>query len=71
MVVQLVKNLPATQETPVWFLGHEDPLKKGIGYPLVGFPGDSTGEKKSQLEIFYIDMHVYKYMYPIPQAPFV
>ena len=25
----LVKNLPAMQETPVQFLGREDPLKKG------------------------------------------
>ena len=26
---QLPKNLPAMQETPVQFLGQEDPLKKG------------------------------------------
>ena len=26
---QLVKNLPAMQETPVRFLGQEDPLEKG------------------------------------------
>ena len=26
---QLVKNSPAMQETPVWFLGQEDPLEKG------------------------------------------
>ena len=26
---QLVKNLPAMQETPVWFLGQEDPLEMG------------------------------------------
>ena len=29
LVAQLVKNLPAMQETPVWFLGWEDPLEKG------------------------------------------
>ena len=29
LVVQLVKNLPAMQETLVQFLGWEDPLKKG------------------------------------------
>ena len=29
LVAQLVKNLPAMQETPVWFLGQEDPLEKG------------------------------------------
>ena len=29
LVVQLIRNLPAMQETQVWFLGQEDPLKKG------------------------------------------
>ena len=29
LVVQLVKNLPAMQETPVRFLGGEDTLEKG------------------------------------------
>ena len=29
LVAQLVKNPPAMQETPVWFLGQEDPLEKG------------------------------------------
>ena len=29
LVAQLVKNLPAVQETPVQFLGREDPLEKG------------------------------------------
>ena len=29
MDFQLVKNLPAMLETPVQFLGREDPLKKG------------------------------------------
>ena len=28
LVVQLVKNLPATQETQVQFLGQKDPLEK-------------------------------------------
>ena len=28
-VAQLVKNPPAMQETPVQFLGWEDPLEKG------------------------------------------
>ena len=28
-ITQLVKNPPATQETPVQFLGWEDPLEKG------------------------------------------
>ena len=29
LVAQLVKNLPAMQETPFWFLGQEDPPEKG------------------------------------------
>ena len=29
LVAQLVKNPPAMQETLIWFLGREDPLKKG------------------------------------------
>ena len=29
LVAQLVKNPPVMQETPVWFLGQEDPLEKG------------------------------------------
>ena len=29
LVAQLVKNLPAMQETPVRFLSGEDPLEKG------------------------------------------
>ena len=29
LIAQLVKNLPAVQETPVQFLGQADPLEKG------------------------------------------
>ena len=29
LIAQLVKNLPAMQETPVGLLGQEDPLEKG------------------------------------------
>ena len=29
LIAQLVKNLPVIQETPVRFLGWEDPLEKG------------------------------------------
>ena len=29
ILAQLLKNPPAMQETPVWFLGREDPLEKG------------------------------------------
>ena len=28
-IAQLVKNLPAMQETPIRFLSQEDPLEKG------------------------------------------
>ena len=34
LVAQLVKNLPAMQETPVRFLGQEDSPGEGIGCPL-------------------------------------
>ena len=30
LVAQLIKNLPAMQETPVQSLGWEDPLEKGM-----------------------------------------
>ena len=30
LVAQMVKNLPAMQETPVRYLSQEDPLEKGI-----------------------------------------
>ena len=30
LVAQLVKNPPAVQETPVQFLGREDPLEEGM-----------------------------------------
>ena len=30
LIAQLVKNLPAVQETWVWFLVREDPLEKGM-----------------------------------------
>ena len=29
LIAQLVKNLPAKKETPVWFVGWEDLLEKG------------------------------------------
>jgi len=34
LVAQLVKNLPEIQETPLQFLGWEDPLENGIDYSL-------------------------------------
>ena len=30
LIAQLLQNLPAMQETQVWFLGWEDPLEKGL-----------------------------------------
>ena len=30
MVAQLIKNVPKMQETPIQFLGQEDPLEKGM-----------------------------------------
>ena len=38
MVGQLVKSLPAMQETLVQFLGHEDPLEKGKPPSKFGLP---------------------------------
>ena len=40
LIAQLVKNLPATQETPVQFLGQEDPLEKGQAahFSIFGLP---------------------------------
>ena len=34
MIAQLVKNLPAMQDTLVQSLSWEDPLENGKGYPL-------------------------------------
>ena len=34
-VAQLVKNLPAMQETKVQSLDWDDPLEKGMAYPLL------------------------------------
>ena len=44
---QLVKNLPAMQETPIHFLGEEDPLERDrLPTPVfLGFPGGSAGKE--------------------------
>ena len=40
LIAQLVKNLPARQETPVRFLDQEDPLEKvGVRSTLFGTSG--------------------------------
>ena len=38
LIAQLVKNLPAMQETLVQFLGWADPLKKGTYSSILGLP---------------------------------
>ena len=47
LVIQLVKNPPAMQETLVQFLGQEDPLEKGQANHsgVLGFPGGSDGKE--------------------------
>ena len=49
LVAQLVKNVPAMQETLVQFLGQEDPLEKGrLPTPVfLGFPGGSAGKESA------------------------
>ena len=49
LVSLLVKNLPAMQETPVQFLGQEDPLERDrLPTPVfMGFPGSSDGEESA------------------------
>ena len=47
LIAQLVKNLPAMQETPVRFLGQEDPLEKGKAThsSILGFPCGSVDKE--------------------------
>ena len=49
LVAQLVKNLPAMQETPVHFLGQEDLLQKGqaIHPSTLGLPCGSAGKESA------------------------
>ena len=44
-IAQSVKNLPAMQETPVRFLGREDPLVKEMASIPVFLPGKSHGQR--------------------------
>ena len=48
-MAQLVKNLPAKQDTPVQFLGQEDPLERDrLPTPVfMGFPGSSAGTESA------------------------
>ena len=63
LVAQLVKNLPAMQETPVRFLGWEDPLEKGKSYPLQYSGLENSmdcivhGVAKSQTELSNFHFH--------------
>ena len=43
LIAQLVKNLPALQETPVLFLGWEDPLERDRVPSPVFWPGEFHG----------------------------
>ena len=47
LTAQLVKNLPAMQETLVRFLGQEDPLEKGKAThsSILGFPCGSVDKE--------------------------
>ena len=45
LVAQLVKNLPAMQETQVQSLGWEDPLEKEMAPTVIFLPGKSYGRR--------------------------
>ena len=45
LVAQMVKNLPAIQETWVQSLGREDPLEKGMATHPVFLPGEFHGQR--------------------------
>ena len=48
LIAQSIKNPPAMQETPVRFLGWEDPLEKRDRLPtpiFLGFPCGSAGKE--------------------------
>ena len=49
LVGQLVKNLPAMQETLVWFLSLGNPLEKDrlLTTVFLGFPCDSAGKESA------------------------
>ena len=45
VVAQMVKNLPAVQDTQVRTLGWEDPLEKGMATHSSILPGESHGPR--------------------------
>ena len=44
-MAQMVKNLPAVQETQIQSLGWEDPLEKGMATTPVLLPGEFYGQR--------------------------
>ena len=44
-MTQMVKHLPAMQETQDGSLGQEDPLEKGMATSPVFLPGESHGQE--------------------------
>ena len=60
LIAQLVKNLPAMQETPVRFLGWKDPLE-GKDYPLqysglensMDYTAHGVAKSRTQLSDFH------------------
>ena len=67
MVAQIVKNLPAVQETRVQSLGQEEPLKEGmvthssiLAWRILWTeePGGLRGVKKSQIRLNDFDAHI-------------
>ena len=45
LMAQVVKNLPASQETQVWSLGQEDPCRRKWQLAPVFLPGKSHGQR--------------------------
>ena len=45
LLAQMVKTLPAIQETQVQSLSQEDPLEKGMATTPVFLPGESHGPR--------------------------
>ena len=67
-VAQLVKNLPAMQETQVWFLGREDPLKEGMASPFSILAWrilwtEEPGIAKSQKREKWLTTHIQQYLW--------
>ena len=50
LVAQMVKNLPATQETMVQTLGWEDPLREWQSTPII-LLGESQGQRRLRATI--------------------